>query len=350
MTVKTMKAIGYRKAGDAGLLEWVELSEPQPLPHDLIVRVRAVSVNPVDVKVRASASPEAGEARILGYDAAGTVEKVGSAVTAFSPGDRVYYAGALNRPGSNGVLQAIDERLAGRMPASLSWEEAAALPLTTLTAWELLFDRMRVPLGIKEAGGTLLVINGAGGVGSILLQLARRLTGLTVIATASRPETTEWCTRMGAHHVINHHQPLDEELARIGIGQVEYVASLTATDRHIGEIAKLIAPQGIIAITDDPASVDIVPFKQKAVTLCWEFMFTRSLFNTPDMARQSFILNETSALVDAGLLVTTRTHSFGALSPETLSDAHRYVESGRGFGKTVLPGISDEDSDGETFQ
>jgi zinc-binding alcohol dehydrogenase family protein len=342
MTDRTVKAVGYQRAGDPTVLEWVERPQPEPGAHDLIVRVKAVSVNPADVKIRASATPADGTARILGFDAAGIVERVGSAVTRFAPGDEVFYAGAIDRPGSDAELQAIDERIVGHKPASLSWTQAAALPLTTLTAWELLFDRMRVPFGAKTAGGALLVINGAGGVGSMLTQLARRLTGLTVVATASRPETIAWCTRMGAHHVVNHHKPLDEEMARIGIPQAEYVAGLTATDRHLPAIAKLIAPQGVLALIDDPKTLDIVPFKTKAATVAWEFMFTRPKFGTPDMARQGFILDETAALVDTGLIETTLTRTFGALAPDTLAEAHAFVESAKGFGKVVLPGIGEE--------
>lgn len=335
----TIKAIGYSKPGDTSVLEWVETSEPQPGPRDLIVRVKAVSVNPVDVKVRASTSPENGAPRILGFDAAGIVERVGKDVTLYSPGDDVFYAGVIDRLGTNVTLHAVDERIVGRKPTSLSWTDAAALPLTAITAWELLFDRMQVPYGAKTAGGTLLIVNGAGGVGSILTQLARRLTGLRVVATASRPETIDWCLKMGAHTVINHHLPLDAEMKRIGIEQADYVAGLTATDGHLNAIAKLIAPQGTLALIDDPETLDIVPFKRKAATVVWEFMFTRPLFATLDMARQGFILNEVAALVDAGVLKTTTTETLGPLTPDTLAKAHRLVENGSSIGKTVLSGI-----------
>lgn len=341
MSMRTTRSIGYSKPGGVDVLEWVDGPTPEPGPRDLIVRVEAVSVNPADVKLRASAAPQGGVPRILGFDAAGTVERIGSDVTSFAPGDAVFYAGAIDRPGSNAAYHAVDERIVGRKPASLSWTEAAAMPLTTLTAWELLFDRMRVPFGAKTTGGTLLVINGAGGVGSILIQIARRLTGLTVVATASRAETVEWCTRMGAHHVIDHHKPLDEELARIGMAQAEYVAGLTATDRHLPAIVRLIAPQGVLALIDDPETLDIVPFKRKAATVVWEFMFARPMFGTPDMARQGYILNETAALIDAGLLVSTVTRTLGPLSPETLAEAHRHAESGQAIGKTVLSGIQE---------
>lgn len=338
-----MRAIGYRQAGGADVLEWLDLPEPAPRARDLIVRVKAVSVNPVDVKVRASATPSTGVPRVLGFDAVGVIEQVGSDVTFFAPGDEVFYAGSIDRPGTNGELHAVDERIVGRKPTRLSWTDAAALPLTSLTAWELLFDRMRVPYGAKTGGGTLLVINGAGGVGSILTQLARRLTGLTVVATASRPESAEWCRRMGAHHIIDHHQPLDEELARIGIAQAEYVAGLTATEAHLPAIERLIAPQGVLALIDDPDQLDIVPFKRKSVTVAWELMFTRPLFDTPDLARQGFILNEVAALIDAGLLVTTANESLGDLTPATLAEGHRRTESGRAIGKTVMSGVKSAD-------
>jgi zinc-binding alcohol dehydrogenase family protein len=337
-----MKAIGYHTPGaierDDALLD-LEVPAPEPGPRDLLVRVRAVSVNPVDVKVRASASPPGGEAKILGWDAAGIVEAVGSEVSLFGVGDGVFYAGDITRPGSNAELHAVDERIVGHKPRSLNWAEAAALPLTAITAWELLFDRLRVPYGQKTGNGTLLVINGAGGVGSILIQLARRLTGLTVVATASRPDTIEWVRAMGAHHVIDHHQPLAGELARIALPQVDYVASLTASDRYLPVFPDIVAPQGHIALIDDPASFDIVPLKRKAITVSWELMFTRSMFSTPDMIAQHHLLEEVAHLVDAGVLRTTLTETLTPLTASTLKEAHQRVESGRAIGKTVLEGF-----------
>jgi zinc-binding alcohol dehydrogenase family protein len=333
-----MKAIGYNQSGGIEALVELDIAMPTPGPHDLLVRVRAVSVNPVDVKTRAGSATQ-DDPRILGFDAAGVVERVGSEVTLFKAGDDVFYAGAIDRPGSNAEYQLVDERIVGAKPISLDWTAAAALPLTSLTAFELLFDRMRVPFGSFTAAGTLLVINGAGGVGSILIQLARRLTGLRVVATASRPETIAWVRSLGAHDVIDHHEALDEELGRIGIGQAEYVAGLTATDRHLGAIAKLIAPQGTLALIDDPETFDVVPFKRKAVTVAWELMFTRSLFHTPDMPRQGVILNEIASLVDAGVLRSTMTQDVGPLTAENLRRAHAIVESGSAYGKTVLSGI-----------
>ncbi|WP_341988819.1 zinc-binding alcohol dehydrogenase family protein [Azorhizobium sp. AG788] len=339
-----MKAIGFRTPlplTDADALLDLDLPLPTPGPRDLRVAVRAVSVNPVDVKVRANAMPPEGEARVLGFDAAGIVDAVGAEVTLFQPGDAVFYAGAIDRPGTNSAFHLVDERIVGRKPATLSFTEAAALPLTAITAWELLFDRLQVPYGVKRQGGTLLIINGAGGVGSILTQIARRLTGLTVIATASRPETVAWCLKMGAHHVIDHRKPLNEELVAIGMPQVDYVASLTATAAHLPAILAAIAPQGHLALIDDPASLDIVPFKRKSVSVHWELMFTRSLFGTADMIEQHRLLNEVADLVDAGVLVTTLTQDAGPITAENLRRVHGLVESGRSIGKAVLTGFPD---------
>ncbi len=337
-----MRAIGYRNARPitaADALIEVELPSPVPRPRDLRVAVKAVSVNPADVKLRAGVQPPEGELRVLGFDAVGVVDAVGSEVVLFKPGDAVFYAGAMDRPGSNSELHLVDERLVGRKPATLSFTQAAALPLTSITAWELLFDRLRVPYGTKSQKGTLLIINGAGGVGSILTQLARRLTGLTIVATASRAETVAWCTGMGAHHVINHHEPFEDQLRALGVGGVEYVAGLTATGKHLADIARVIAPQGSLALIDDPDVFDITGLKRKSVSVHWELMFTRSLYQTPDMSAQHRLLNEVADLVDAGLLRSTVTNTLGALSVATLRQAHALVESGKGLGKTVLEGF-----------
>jgi zinc-binding alcohol dehydrogenase family protein len=337
-----MKAIGYRKPlpiTDAEALVELDLPVPEPGPRDLRVAIRAVSVNPADVKLRASAAPEAGQARVLGFDAAGVVEAVGAGVTLFRPGDEVFYAGAIQRAGTDSEMHLVDERIVGRKPRSLSFAEAAALPLTGITAWELLFDRLGVPYGRKESEGTLLVVNGAGGVGSILTQLARRLTGLRVVATASRPETEAWCRQMGAHAVINHHEKLHEALRAIGIPQVEFVAGLTATDRHLPAIVEAIAPQGRLALIDDPQTLDIVPFKRKSASVHWEFMFARPLFETPDMIAQHRLLNEIADLVDAGVLRTTMTRDAGPITAANLREVHALVESGKAMGKTVLSGF-----------
>ncbi|MFD2264418.1 zinc-binding alcohol dehydrogenase family protein [Lacibacterium aquatile] len=333
-----MKAIGFRNAGPVDTLIDLDLPAPQPGPRDLVVKVEAVSVNPVDVKVRAGSQPAEGQSRILGFDAAGTVQAVGSEVTLFQPGDQVFYAGQIDRPGSNSELHLVDERIVGRKPASLSFAEAAALPLTAITAWELLFDRLAVPYGVKTQMGTLLILNGAGGVGSILIQLARKLTGLTIIATASRPETEAWVKQMGAHHVINHHKPLPEELKRIGIPQVDYVASLTGTDKQLPVLPEIIAPQGKLALIDDPESLNIRPFKMKSITVAWELKFTRPMFKTADMIEQHRLLNEVADLVDAGVLRTTLTADLGKITAGNLQRAHKIVESGSAIGKSVLGG------------
>jgi zinc-binding alcohol dehydrogenase family protein len=337
-----MKAVGYHVSlpitSDQSLID-LELPTPAPGPRDLLVRVQAISVNPVDVKMRVRAAPAAGEAKVLGWDVAGTVEAVGAEVTSFKPGDAVFYAGALDRPGANSELHVVDELLVGRKPATLSFAEAAALPLTAITAWELLFDRLGVPYGAKGQGGTLLVVGGAGGVGSILIQLARRLTGLTVIATASRPETIEWVREMGAHHVIDHRRPIDEALHEIGFDAVSYVASLTATAEHLPALVKAIAPQGKLALIDDPAVLDIVPLKRKSVSVHWEFMFTRSMFATADKAEQGRLLNEVADLVDAGVLRTTLKEQTGPITAESLRTAHALVESGKAIGKNVIAGF-----------
>ncbi|MEM7762555.1 MAG: zinc-binding alcohol dehydrogenase family protein [Pseudomonadota bacterium] len=335
-----MRALGYTQSGPIdgdGALSEQDLPVPELGPHDLLVRVQAVSVNPVDTKVRGGREP-AWPFHTLGYDAAGTVERVGDAVTRFAAGDAVFYAGDLTRPGTHAEWHAVDERIVGRKPTSLSFSEAAALPLTSITAWELLFES----LGVAEQGGeneTLLVIGGAGGVGSILIQLARKLTQLTVIATASRSDTVEWVKTMGAHHVVNHHASLQQQVAELGLTP-RYVAALTVSDQHLPAIVDLIEPRGRIAIIDDPASVDIAAMKPKALSFNWEFMFTRSMFQTDDMVYQHELLNRVATMVDDGDLVTTATRNLGGLSVETLTEAHQLQESGTVIGKTVLEGFA----------
>ncbi len=335
-----MKAIAYTQNGlpiaDADALVDLDLPLPTPGPRDLRVRVQAVSVNPVDTKVRRNAVVDA--PRVLGWDAVGIVDAVGPDVTLFQPGDAVYYAGDINRPGSNAEYQLVDERIVGRKPASLDDASAAALPLTAITAWELLFDR----LGLAEGGGegeTLLVVGAAGGVGSILVQLARQLTRLTVIGTASRPDTQDWVYALGAHHVIDHSQPLTEGLARIGIPAVTHVASLTHTDQHYAQIVAALAPQGQLALIDDPGQLDVMALKRKSLSLHWESMFTRSTFGTPDIQRQHDLLNRVSELVDAGVLRTTLGEHYGRINAENLRRAHALIESHRARGKLVLEGF-----------
>jgi zinc-binding alcohol dehydrogenase family protein len=336
-----MKAVGYHQPlpiDHPDALQDIELPAPVPGPRDLLVRVAAVSVNPVDTKVRKNSAPEAGQAKVLGWDAAGTVEAVGAQVKNFQPGDRVYYAGSIVRAGANSELHTVDERIAALAPKSLDDAQAAALPLTTITAYELLFDRLRVPKG-GGAGQTLLVTGGAGGVGSILIQLARQLTQLRVVATASRTETRAWCLALGAHAVIDHSKPLAAELQAAGIGQVDMVASLTQTEQHYAQIIESLKPQGQLAVIDDMKLLDAMPLKTKSISLHWEMMFARSRFETPDMAAQGALLAEVAALVDAGRIRTTANASFGTINAANLRRAHALIESGKAQGKVVLAGF-----------
>ncbi|WP_340649694.1 zinc-binding alcohol dehydrogenase family protein [Pseudoxanthomonas winnipegensis] len=335
-----MKAVAYLQAGlpidDPAALVDVDLPQPVPGPRDLLVKVHAVSVNPVDTKVRHRA--QVTEPRVLGWDAVGTVEAVGEAVTLFKPGEVVYYAGSINRPGSNAQYQLVDERIVARKPTSLDDAQAAALPLTAITAWELLFDRLRIPEGQGE-GQVLLVTGAAGGVGSILVQLARKLTALTVVATASRPETQAWVRELGAHHVIDHSQPLGPQLQALGIEQVQHVASLTHTGSYYSQFIELLAPQGQLALIDDLPSLDAMPLKPKSISLHWESMFTRSVFQTPDMQAQHDLLTRVAALIDAGTLRTTFGEHYGTINAANLRRAHALIESGKAKGKLVLEGF-----------
>ncbi|WP_263359934.1 zinc-binding alcohol dehydrogenase family protein [Acidicapsa ligni] len=338
-----MKAVGYKKplpiSDPASLLD-VEIAEPTAEGRDLLVEIRAVSVNPVDVKVRASAVvPEGADYKILGWDAAGIVRSVGPKATLFKPGDEVFYAGSLTRPGTNAELHLVDERIVGRKPKSISFAQAAALPLTTITAWELLFDRLGVRRGGGTTDGSLLIIGGSGGVGSILIQLAAKLTTLNVIATASRPETQKWCLDLGAHFVIDHSKPLAAQLLQLGTPQVELIASLTATESHYPGLVEVLAPQGRFGLIDDPKSLDATPLKRKCASLHWEFMFARSMFDTPDVMEQYALLNEAADLIDSGKLRTTLSNVFGTINATNLRRAHELIESGRAHGKIVLEGF-----------
>ncbi len=337
-----MRAIGYREpqgiSADTSLIT-LDLPEPVATGRDLLVEVKAISVNPVDTKVRRNARPPEGEARILGWDAAGIVKAVGPEVTAFRPGDTVFYAGALNRPGANMEFHLVDERIVGPKPTSLSFTEAAALPLTMITAWEMLFDRLKVRDPVPGAAPALLIVGGAGGVGSAAIQLARRLTDLTVIATASRPETRAWASELGAHHVVDHSRPLAEEVAALGIGAPGLIFFTTHTAQHLPEVLKLVAPQGRLGVIDDPATLDVMPLKNKSLSVHWELMFTRSLHQTADMQAQGDLLAEVARLVDAGALRSTLTESFGRIDVANLKRAHALLESGRAKGKIVLEGF-----------
>lgn len=339
-----MKAVGYRESlpiSEENALIDFELPDPQPGGRDLLVAVKAVSVNPVDTKVRRNTQPAEGETKVLGWDASGVVQAVGPGVTLFKPGDEVWYAGSIARPGSNVELHLVDERIVGYKPKSLSHAEAAALPLTSITAWEMLFDRLGVLPGKSPTNQSLLIIGAAGGVGSILVQLARRLTGLTVIGTASRPETTEWVRSLGAHHVIDHSKPLAEELRKTGLSNVTHVASLTQTGKHFADIVEALAPQGKLALIDDPdpAELNVLLLKRKSISLHWELMFTRALFDTPDILAQHRLLCEVADLVDAGLIRTTANQNLGPINAGNLKRAHALIESGTTRGKIVLEGF-----------
>ena len=337
-----MKAVGYFASlpiTDPASLQDLIVPDPTPRAHDLLVRVAAIAVNPVDTKIRGRRPAVGDSPEIIGWDAVGIVEEAGTDATLFKVGDRIYYAGELNRPGANSELHAIDERLAALAPTSLADADAAALPLTSITAWEILFDR----LGIVKGGGegqALLIVGGAGGVGSILIQLARQLTKLRVIATASRPETVQWCLDLGAHAVIDHRQPFVAQLGEHGLDGVEYVAALTHTGEHFPEIIASLHPQGHICVIDDPATLDVVPLKTKSIALHWELMYTRSLFQTADMAEQGRLLGEVAAMIDAGQLRTTTGEHLGSINAENLRRAHALLESGKAVGKLTLAGFA----------
>ncbi|GAB5387451.1 MAG: zinc-binding alcohol dehydrogenase family protein [Alphaproteobacteria bacterium] len=337
-----MKAVGYHTAGaierDDALID-IELEAPEATGHDLLVRIEAVSVNPVDTKIRQVRESENGQPVILGWDAVGTVEATGDKVTAFAPGDRVWYAGALERPGTNAELHLVDERIVGKAPTSIPSSSAAALPLTALTAHEMLFDRLRVTDPVPGAANAILIIGGAGGVGSITIQLLRKLTDVTIIATASRPETQDWVRELGAHHVIDHRQSLSQQIADLGIGAPAWVFSTTHSGSYVDQVAELIAPQGRFGLIDDPQDFSIALFKPKSVSIHWEFMYTRSMFGTQDMTVQADILNKVAGLIDDGSIQSTATDSFGSINATNLKRAHTLIESGKAKGKITLEGF-----------
>lgn len=337
-----MKAVAYRTPGPLGrddaLLD-VTLEKPVARGRDLLVAVRAISVNPVDYKVRRGAAPEPGQWKVLGWDAVGEVVAVGEAVERFRPGDAVWYAGALHRQGANSEFHLVDERIVGRKPAGLSDPEAAALPLTAITAWEMLFDRLEVERPVAGAAPAVLIVGGAGGVGSIAIQLLRAKTGLTVLATASRPETRAWVEALGAHQVLDHGRPLAPQVEALGLGSPAFVFSTTHSDRHREDVVALIAPQGRYGLIDDPEGFVVDAFKRKSVSIHWELMFTRSLFETADMDRQGRLLDELAALVEAGRIRTTATEVLRPIDARNLKAAHALLESGRARGKIVLEGF-----------
>lgn len=337
-----MKAVGYTRSlpiTDTHALEDIELPMPQAAGHDLLIKVQAISVNPVDTKVRMRAAPESGH-KVLGWDAVGEVVAVGESVQHFKVGDQVWYAGDLTRQGTNAEYQLVDERIVGRKPASITAAEAAAMPLTTITAWELLFDRLGFDLNSDASGKTLLIVGAAGGVGSIITQLAKQVPGLTVVGTASRPDSQAWVKRLGADRVIDHRQPLSEALAAEGVETVTHVASLTHTDSHFAEIVKVLAPQGRLALIDDPAQpLDIMQLKMKSISLHWEFMYTRSMFQTDDMIKQQRLLNHVADWIDQGIVQTTLGEHFGRINADNLKRAHQFIETNQAIGKIVLEGF-----------
>lgn len=338
-----MRAVGFTMpqpiTADKSLLD-IELPKPEASGRDLLIEIKAISVNPVDTKVRNSAAVEAGDYRVLGYDAAGIVAAVGPDVTLFQPGDEVFYAGAINRQGTNAEYHLVDERIVGAKPKRLSFEQAAALPLTAITAYEAMLHRMKVQDPVPGAANAILIIGGAGGVGSIAIQLARQLTDLTVIATGSRPETQAWIRELGAHHVIDHSKPLAPQVEALGIGAPAFVFSTTQTEQHIADILELIAPQGRFSLIDDPKEpMDLRPFKRKALSIHWEMMFARPVWQTADMIEQHKLLSHVAELVDAGRIQTTLAETYGTINAENLKRAHAMIESGRAKGKIVLSGF-----------
>jgi NADPH2:quinone reductase len=336
-----MRAVGYkhsRPIDQADSLIDLEIEKPTPQGRDLLVEVKAVSVNPVDTKVRKRADPKGGAPKILGYDAAGVVAAVGGDAKLFKPGDEVFYAGSILRQGTDAEYHLVDERIVGAKPNTLDFAAAAALPLTSITAWEMLFDRFAVPRGGGD-GRSLLIVGGAGGVGSIAIQLARHLTKLTIITTASRPETVAWCKELGAHHVIDHSKPMAPQLEAIGHRFVDYVFGVNASDQHYDTIVEIIAPQGKLGMIDDPGMFDANKLKGKSASLHWESMFTRSSFQTADMEAQHRLLSEVATLVDGKIIRTTLAETLGTINAANLKRAHALIESGRARGKLVLAGF-----------
>lgn len=337
-----MKAIGFTRylpIDDAQSLVDVELPRPAPTGRDLLVRVEAVSVNPVDTKVRSPKQQVEAQPKVLGYDAAGVVDAVGDGVTSLKVGDEVWYAGDITRSGSNAQYQLVDERIVSRKPATIDFAQAAALPLTSLTAWELMFQRMRLDPDGADRGRTLLVIGGAGGVGSIATQLARH-AGFIVIATASRPETIAWCTQMGATHVIDHRKALKPQLDALGFDDVDAIVNFADPAPYWESMGQLIAPQGRIGLIVEPSATLNIgdPYKAKCISIHWEMMFARARFKTADIGQQQRILERVASLVDAGELRTTLTETLFPIDATNLRTAHAQLESGKTIGKVALSG------------
>ncbi|MGK5037599.1 zinc-binding alcohol dehydrogenase family protein [Janthinobacterium sp. LB3P118] len=337
-----MKMIGFNKGSsvdEQGSLFDMEGAMPVPGPREVLVQVRAVGVNPLDTKVRAGLVKVPERVATLGWDAAGIVHAVGSEVTLFAPGQAVYYAGSFDRAGANAEYHLVDERIAARMPATLDYAQAASVPLAALTAWQLLFERFVITPGDRQPRGSLLVLGGAGGVGSLLIQLARQLTGLTVIATASRGDSADWCGAMGAHHVIDHRQPLPAQVAALNVAPVRHIAALSHTAQHVAELLELIAPHGKLAVIDDHDVFDAAPLKGKSISLHWEMVFTRPLYATGDMQEQQRILTRVAGLLDEGVLRHTLRQRLSPMDAATLRRAHALLERGGQPGKIVVSAV-----------
>jgi NADPH:quinone reductase len=334
-----MRAIGYRKPSPSlDALQAFEIPRPTPEGRDLLVEVRAVSVNPVDYKVASGSAPEPGAIKVVGYDAAGVVAEAGPQARIFKPGDEVFYAGSIGRQGADTEYHLVDERIVGRKPRLLDFPAAAALPLTSITAWEAMFDRLDVARPVPGAARAILIVGGAGGVGSIAIQLARQKTDLTVVATASRPETEQWAREMGAHHVVDHKKPLAPQLAALDLGSPAFVFATVPSGEKFAEFAELIAPQGRLALINGEAA-DVSLFMRKSVSVCYELMFTRPLFQTADIEAQHRLLNEVADLVDSGRVRSTMRENFGRIDAANLTRAMAFLKTGRAIGKIVLAGF-----------
>jgi NADPH2:quinone reductase len=335
-----MKAIGFKKSlpvSDSNCFEAFEIEQPRAKGHDVLVKISAIAVNPVDYKVRQSSAKNQilETPKIIGWDAVGIVTEIGEQVTLFKKGDRVYYAGDLTRPGCNAEYQLVDERIVGHAPKQLTDADAAAMPLTSLTAWEALFDRMRIQKE-KDKGKYILIIGGAGGVGSIAIQIAKKIAGLKVIATASRSASVEWCKNMGADFVVNH-KNIIEEVRALNIQHVDFILDFVDLNQYWEAIVELIKPQGHIAsITGGPTPIALNQLKSKSVSFSWELMYTRSMFQTDDMIEQHHILNKLSTMFDQKILKSTNQQTIKGLSATSLIQAHQQLESGTTIGKITI--------------
>jgi zinc-binding alcohol dehydrogenase family protein len=337
-----MKAIVYKSSDSEAEGSFIDTNLPAPMAsgRDLLIEVKAISVNPVDTKVKKSLNGNDNH-KVLGWDAVGVVKDIGSKVTLFKPGDRVWYAGDISRQGSNAELQLVDERIVGHAPQTLSNAEAAALPLTSITAWEMLFERININSNVGNSKPRLMIIGAAGGVGSIMVQLAKTLSNAEIIGTASRKVTKDWLLSLGADHVIDHSKPLIDGLNQLGIDDVTHIVSLTHTQEHYESILECIQPQGKFGLIDDPSFLDATKLKRKSISLHWELMFTRPLYETSDMVKQHEILNEIANMIDRGQLKSTLGENFGRINAQNITKAHELLETDSACGKIVLEGFVD---------